>query len=133
VYALCCILYITSSFLISRVKVERYASSREPISLSVIFAGFRYIRHSPIILGTITLDLFAVIVGGVYALLPVFARDVFHVESWGLGLLRASPGIGALTAALILAHYPLRRWVGRIMFGAVATYGIAIIIFALSK
>jgi MFS family permease len=132
VYALCCTLYITSSFLIGMVKVERNASSREPISLAVLFAGFRYIRYNPVILGTITLDLFAVVVGGVYALLPVFARDVFHVDSWGLGLLRASPGAGALIAAVILAHYPPRQWVGRIMFGAVAIYGIAIIIFALS-
>jgi MFS family permease len=132
VYALCGVLYITSSFLIGRVKVERTTRSREPISVAVLFAGFRYIRYNPIILGTITLDLFAVIVGGVYVLLPVFARDVFHVDSWGLGLLRASPGAGALLAALILAHYPPRRFVGRIIFSAVAIYGVAIIIFALS-
>jgi MFS family permease len=133
VYALCCTLYITSSFVISRVTVERTVSSREPVSLAVLFAGFRYIRHNRVILGVISLDLFAVILGGVYALLPVFARDVFHVDSWGLGLLRASPGVGALIAAVILAHYPPRRRVGRIIFGAVGAYGIAIIIFALSQ
>ncbi len=133
VYALCCALYLASSLLISRVKVERNPPSREPISLAVLFAGFRYIRYNPVILGTISLDLFAVVLGGVYALLPVFARDVFHVDSWGLGLLRASPGVGALAAAVILAHYPPRRWVGRIIFGAVAIYGIAIIVFALSN
>jgi predicted MFS family arabinose efflux permease len=118
--------------LISNVKVERNASSREPISLAVLFAGFRYIRHNPVILGVISIDLFAVIVGGVYALLPVFARDIFHVGPWGLGLLRASPGVGALIAAIILAHRPPRQWVGRIVFSAVGIYGIAIIIFALS-
>src|SRR6476619_4644348 len=112
VYALCCTLYITSSLLIGMVKAERNVSSREPISLAVLFAGFRYIRYNPVILGTITLDLFTVVLGGVYALLPVFARDVFHVDSWGLGLLRASPGVGALIAGVILAHYPPRRWVG---------------------
>ena len=132
VYALCCTLYFTSSVLIANVKVERHATSREPISLAVLFAGFRYIRHNPIILGIISLDLFAVILGGVYALLPVFARDVFHVGPWGLGLLRAAPGIGALIAALILAHRPPRQRVGKIIFGAVGIYGIAIIIFALS-
>jgi MFS family permease len=132
VYALCCTLYFTSSMLISNVKAERNASSREPISLAVLFAGFRYIRHNPIILGIISLDLFAVILGGVYALLPVFARDIFHAGPWGLGLLRASPGVGALIAAIILTHRPPRRWVGRIVFGAVGIYGIAIIIFALS-
>lgn len=133
VYALCCTLYLTASFLMAMVKAERSASSREPVSLAVLFAGFRYIRHNRVILGIITLDLFAVILGGVYALLPVFARDVFHVDSWGLGLLRASPGVGALIAAVILAHRPPRRQIGRIIFGAVATYGVAIIIFALSK
>jgi MFS family permease len=132
VYALCCTLYLVSSALIGNVKVERNAISREPISLAVLFAGFRYIRHNPVILGIISLDLFAVILGGVYALLPVFARDIFHAGPWGLGLLRASPGVGALVAAVILAHRPPRRWVGRIIFGAVATYGVAIIIFALS-
>ena len=132
VYALCCTLYLISSVLIGNVKVERNATSREPISLAVLFAGFRYIRHNPVILGIISLDLFAVILGGVYALLPVFARDIFHAGPWGLGLLRASPGVGALVAAVILAHRPPRQWVGRIIFGAVATYGVAIIIFALS-
>jgi len=132
VYALCCTLYLTSSVLIGRVKIERTATSREPLSLTVLFAGFRYMRHNPIVLGVITLDLFAVILGGVYALLPVFARDVFHTGPWGLGLLRASPGAGALIAALILAHHQPRRWVGRIIFGAVAIYGVAIVVFALS-
>jgi MFS family permease len=132
VYALCCTLYFTSSILIANVKVERHATSREPISLAVLFAGFRYIRHNPVILGIISLDLFAVILGGVYALLPVFARDVFHVGPWGLGLLRAAPGIGALIAAVILAHRPPRQRVGKIIFGAVGIYGVAIIIFALS-
>ncbi len=133
VYALCCTLYFTSSILISNVKVERNASSREPVSIAVLFAGFGYIRHNPIILGILSLDLFAVILGGVYALLPVFARDVFHAGPWGLGLLRASPGVGALIAAVILTHRPPRRWVGRIMFSAVGIYGTAIIIFALSQ
>jgi MFS family permease len=133
VYALCSTLYIVSSTLIGMVTAERVATSREPLSLPMLFAGFFYIRHNPIVLGVITLDLCAVILGGVFALLPVFARDVFATDSWGLGLLRASPGVGALAAALIMAHRPLRRHVGRIMFGAVATYGIAIIVFAFSR
>jgi MFS family permease len=133
VYALCATLYVTSSILISTVTAERTARSREPLSLAMLFAGFFYMRHNPIVLGVITLDLFAVVLGGVFALLPVFARDVFGTDAWGLGLLRASPGIGALIAAGLMAHQPLRRHVGRIMFAAVATYGIAIIVFALSR
>lgn len=133
VYALCATLYIISSFLIGMVKAERIAPSREPVSLAVLFAGFNYIRHNRVILGTISLDLFAVVLGGVYALLPVFARDVFHVDSSGLGLLRASPGAGALCAAVLLAHWQPRQHVGKMIFAAVGTYGIAIIIFALSN
>jgi MFS family permease len=132
VYALCCALYFTSSMLIGNVKIVANARTREPLSLAVLFAGFAYIRHSPVILGVISLDLFAVILGGVYALLPVFARDVFHAGPWGLGLLRASPGVGALIAAVILTHRPPHRWVGKIVFGAVATYGTLILVFALS-
>jgi MFS family permease len=132
VYSLCCGLYLVSSTVISLVTAVRTATLREPLSLAVIFAGFRYMRHNPVILGVITLDLFAVILGGVFALLPVFARDVFHAGPWGLGFLRASPGLGALCAAILLTHRPPRRRVGRIMFGAVATYGVCIIIFALS-
>ena len=130
VYSLCCVLYFTGSILISMVTVERNASSREPVSLAVLFAGFRYIRHNPVILGTISLDLFAVILGGVYALLPVFARDIFHAGSLGLGVLRACPGAGALCAAILLAHWQPRAHAGKIVFAAVAMYGIAIIIFA---
>jgi MFS family permease len=133
VFSLCCVLYLTSSFVIGRVKAERTASSREPVSLAVLFAGFTYIKNNRLILGTITLDLFAVVLGGVYALLPVFARDVFHVDSTGLGLLRASPGAGALLAAILLAHRPPQRYIGKIVFGAVATYGVAIVIFSISK
>ncbi len=133
VYALCCVLYLTASTLVSMVTVVRTATSREPISLNVLFAGFSYIRHNPLILGAITLDLFAVVVGGVFALLPVFARDVFHAGPWSLGLLRASPGLGALAAAVMMTHWPPRRHVGRIMFGAVAVYGIAILVFAFSR
>mgnify|MGYP003340567921 CR=1 FL=1 len=92
VYALCGALYLSASLLIGMVAVVRTVPSREPFSLAMLFAGFSYMRHSPIVLGTITLDLFAVVIGGVFALLPVFARDVFDAGPWGLGLLRAAPG-----------------------------------------
>jgi predicted MFS family arabinose efflux permease len=133
VFALCSVLYVSGGLLIGLVRVVRTAFSTEPFSFAVLFAGIGFIRRSPIILGVITLDLFAVILGGVFALLPVFARDVFDVGSSGLGLLRAAPGVGALAAAVFLTYWPARRWVGRIMFGAVATYGVAIIVFALSR
>jgi MFS family permease len=133
VYALCSALYIAGGLLIGLVRAKRTAVSREPLSLAVLFAGFAFMRRNPVVLGTITLDLFAVVLGGVYALLPVFARDVFETGPWGLGLLRASPGVGALIAAVALTHWPPRRWVGRTMFAAVATYGAAILMFAMSR
>jgi MFS family permease len=133
VYSLCSLLYISSGLLISMVRAERTATSREPLSIAVLFAGFAHIRRNPIILGSISLDLFAVILGGVFALLPVFARDVFDAGPWALGLLRASPGAGALIAAIALTHWQPRQHVGRIVFGAVAIYGTAIITFGLSK
>ena len=132
VFALCCLLYIISSTVISMVTVERNASLRKPVSFAVLFAGFRYIWHNRLILGAISIDLFAVVVGSVYALLPVFARDVFHVDLSGLGILRASPGVGALVAAVLLAHRPPKQHVGKMIFAAVGAYAIAVIIFAMS-
>jgi MFS family permease len=132
VYSLCCLMYITASLLIGMVTAVRTATSREPISMAVLFAGFSYIRRAPIILGAISLDLFAVVLGGVFALLPIFARDVFDAGPWGLGLLRASPGVGALIAAIALTHWQPRQHVGRIVFTAVAIYGASIVVFALS-
>ena len=133
VYSLCCLLYISAGLLIGLVAVVRTATSREPISIATLFAGFAYIRRAPIILGAISLDLFAVVLGGVFALLPVFARDVFDAGPWALGLLRASPGAGALIAAIVLTHWQPRQHVGRIVFAAVAIYGVAIIVFGLSQ
>jgi MFS family permease len=133
VYALCCLLYFSAGLLVSLIRSERLPPTREPISFPVLFAGFSYIRHNPIVLGAISLDLFAVLLGGATALLPVFARDIFETGPWGLGLLRASPGAGALLSALVMTRWPPRRGIGRIMFGAVAVFGVAIIVFALSR
>ena len=133
VYSLCCGLYIVSCLLIGLIRVKRSPVSRVTVSVAVLFAGFAYIRRNPIVLGAISLDLFAVVLGGATALLPVFARDVLGAGPWGLGLLRASPGVGALIAALVLTRWPPRRHAGRVIFGAVAMFGIAIIAFSLSR
>jgi MFS family permease len=97
-----------------------------------MFAGVAFIRRNPIVLGAISLDLFAVLFGGATALLPVFARDVFAVGPWGLGIMRAAPGIGALVMSLVLARRPLRANVGRTMFATVTIFGLATVAFALS-
>jgi len=97
-----------------------------------VVAGFRYIFREKAVLGAISLDLFAVLLGGAVALLPVYARDILELDAWGLGLLRASPGIGALVTALILANYPIRDHAGAIMFVCVALFGLANAVFGLS-
>lgn len=104
----------------------------EPVSRDTLLAGFRYIRGQPVILGALSLDLIAVLLGGAMALLPVYARDVLDVGPWGLGLLRSAAGVGALTMSLWLINNPIRDHAGRAMFAAVAIYGLAIIVFGLS-
>lgn len=96
------------------------------------FAGIRFIRSNPIILGTISLDLFAVLLAGATALLPVFAKDILHTDAIGLGLLRSAPAAGALVTTFILARRPFERRVGMRMFQAVIVFGIATVVFGLS-
>jgi MFS family permease len=133
VYGTCLALFASAALLTLMIRLERAAPRREPMTLATFFAGFAFIRRSPAILGVISLDLFAVLLGGVTALLPVFARDVFDAGPWALGLLRAAPGIGALTTALVLTRWPIERGAGKMMFAAVAGFGLATIVFALSN
>jgi MFS family permease len=125
-------LFALAAALTLMIRMERAAPSREPMTLATFFAGFAFIRRSPAILGVISLDLFAVLLGGVTALLPVFARDVFAAGPWALGLLRAAPGVGALTMALVLTRWPLEGKAGKAMFAAVACFGLSTIVFALA-
>jgi MFS family permease len=97
-----------------------------------VFAGVRFIRNNPSILGTISLDLFAVLFGGVTALLPIYARDILDAGPFGLGILRAAPAVGALFMTMILARHAIDRRVGMRMFQAVIVFGVATVVFALS-
>jgi MFS family permease len=101
--------------------------------LRAVVEGLAYVRNNKIVLGAITLDLFAVLLGGATAMLPVYARDVLHVGSEGLGALRAAPSVGAALTALLLARRPLRRHVGVKMFVCVAVFGLATIVFGESR
>ena len=98
----------------------------------MLFRSVRFIRAKPVVLGAISLDLFAVLLGGATALLPIYARDILRTGPWGLGLLRSAPAVGALVMALYLARHPLQGRTGRTMFGAVALFGIATIVFGVS-
>jgi MFS family permease len=132
VYAACSGLFLLSAVLVALLKVTRAPAKREPMSIAALFGGIAYMRRAPVVLGAISLDLFAVLVGGAMALLPVFARDVFAAGPWMLGILRAMPAIGALLTALLLMRWPVRRRAGRVMFGAVAIYAVTTVVFALS-
>jgi MFS family permease len=98
---------LAASTLIALIKIERMKATREPMAFSILFAGIDFIRRHPLILGAISLDLFAVLLAGATALLPIFARDVFLTGPVGLGLLRAAPAVGALAMAIVLARWPL--------------------------
>ena len=125
-------LFLTAHLCMAAIRMRWVPSPREPVSLRTLFAGIAFIRSRPAILGAISLDLFAVLLGGATALLPIYARDILRTGPWGLGFLRSAPALGALSMSLLLARYPLTRRVGRIMFGAVALFGIATIVFGLS-
>jgi MFS family permease len=103
------------------------------MSLKTLFAGLHFIRNNKLILGAISLDLFAVMLGGAVALLPVYAREILHTGPWGLGLLRTAPGVGAALMAVILAHWPMRGRSGPKLLWAVAGFGVFTIVFGLSR
>jgi MFS family permease len=115
------------------IRIERRVAPREPVTLTSVFAGVAFVRSRPIILGAISLDLFAVLLGGATALMPIFASDILHAGPWGLGFLRAAPAVGALAMAILLARRPLKTNVGRRMMIACAVFGIATIGFSLSS
>ncbi len=133
VYAITALLYAASAALLGLVAYTHTppAPVANPEDNSV-FAGIAFIRKNPVLLGAISLDLFAVLLGGATALLPIFARDILQTGPWGLGLLRAAPAAGALLMSVGLAKFPLEKSVGKIMFGAVAVFGVATLVFALS-
>jgi len=132
VYAVCGVLYLVSIALMARLRYQYTPAKREPATLKTLFAGVHFIRARKAVLGVISLDLFAVLLGGATALLPIFAKDILHTGPWGLGLLRAAPAVGALLMSLWLARHDMQRRVGAIMFASVAGFGVATLVFALS-
>lgn len=133
VYLTAGILSFTTSILILSIKIKQVQAKPEPVTVKSLFAGISFIKSKPIILGAISLDLFAVLFGGATALLPVYASKILMVGPLGLGVLRSAPAAGALLISIVLARKPLRRNVGHVMFAAVVTFGISTIMFALSK
>jgi MFS family permease len=132
VYGVCAALFAVGAVLMASVRHAHAPPSREPVTMDTLLAGVRFIWHRKVVLGAISLDLFAVLLGGATALLPIFARDILHTGPWGLGLLRAAPAAGALAMSVALTHRGLERRVGRVLFGSVAIYGLATLVFGVS-
>jgi MFS family permease len=125
-------MFAAASFLYWRVRYDFARPIHRKRSLKEMLSGFTFVRAHPSILGSITLDLFVVMLGGVTALLPIYAKDVLAVDTWGLGLMRGAPAIGALILSLVLARWTIRQHVGRYMFVSVGIYAGALLVFGLS-
>ncbi|ADG15135.1 major facilitator superfamily MFS_1 [Paraburkholderia atlantica] len=131
-YLACTLSFAAAAASVWSIPLQVKPASRAPVTLESIFSGIAFIRREPVILGALSLDLFAVLFGGATALLPIFARDVLHAGPIGLGLLRSGTAIGALAGTIWLAHFPLRNRPGAAMFGGVIAFGIATIVFGMS-
>ena len=131
-YALMAVFWLIGGILNGAIRLERPPGERPAPRLGDLFAGIRFVRSDPAILGTISLDLFAVLLGGATALLPIYASDILHTGPWGLGILRAAPAVGALAMTVVLAHRSITSRVGMRMLIAVMVFGAATLVFALS-
>jgi hypothetical protein len=131
-YSIMLVFWLLGMVFTGAIEVAQAAPSKGAASADDVFAGVRFIRGNPAILGTISLDLFAVLFGGVVALLPIYARDILQAGPFGLGVLRAAPAIGALLMTMLLARHTISRRVGMRMFQAVIVFGAATVVFALS-
>jgi predicted MFS family arabinose efflux permease len=132
VYATGALLMAIGSTMILRLRYDHVPPPREPVTLRSLLAGVHFIWDRKVVLGAVSLDLFAVLLGGATALLPMFARDILHVGPEGLGVLRAAPAAGAVIVSIVLSRWPLRKRVGRTLLVAVALFGVCMVTFGLS-
>lgn len=131
-YSVALTLFALSAILAFMIKKPEQRTTSRAVTLESMLAGFRFISHEKVVLGAISLDLFAVLLGGAVALMPIFAKEVLTLGPWGLGLLRAAPGIGAIVVAIFLAFHPIRHHAGVMMFAGVALFGAGTVVFGLS-
>jgi MFS family permease len=131
-YAIITVAWLIAAAVNGAIKLAAQPTRTEPPTLASLFAGVGFVRRNPLILGSISLDLFAVLLGGVTALMPIYARDILHTGPWGLGILRGAPAVGAMAMATLLARTSITQRVGLRMFQAVIVFGVATIVFALS-
>lgn len=134
-YGTCLVFFLAVAVAFIAIRTRHRQEPADPTlsAFGRLTAGIAYIRQKPIILGAISLDLFAVLLGGATALMPIYASDILHVGPQGLGLLRSAPALGAVLVNFLLIAMPLQRYTGLIMFGCVAIFGVATIVFGLSE
>ncbi|MBS1814446.1 MAG: MFS transporter [Acidobacteria bacterium] len=132
-YAFTLLMLCAFLILVSTIHPQREVSEKKGFSVNTMLEGLRYVFGTKILLGSISLDMFAVLLGGATSLMPIFAQDILHAGPRGLGLLRAMPALGALCMSLALTKYPLKRNAGSKMLVCVAIYGVATVVFGLSK
>ncbi|MDM0059273.1 MFS transporter [Variovorax sp. J22G47] len=133
VYAASMLLFVTGGVLVARLRYAHAPPPRAPVTLQTLFAGVDFIWRRKTVLGAVSLDLFAVLLGGAVALLPIYAKDILHTGPWGLGLLRGAPAVGALVMSIVLTRRPIERHVGRTLLVAVAAFGLCMVVFGLSR
>jgi MFS family permease len=133
VYAMAAVVSILAIAMTLRIAPRPTVLSKDPVSLRTVLAGFRFIWEKKVILGSISLDMFAVLLGGAVALLPIYAQEILRTGPWGLGLLRSAPGVGAALMAIVVAHWPIRRRAGMTMLLCVAGFGVFTIVFGISR
>ena len=133
VYTCAAIAYMMAFLLMLQISPPVMKRSGDNASSAMVLDGLRYIWRNKLILGAISLDLFAVLLGGAVALLPVYAREILNVGASGLGILRSAPGVGAVLMAIVVAHWPLRRNAGAAMLWCVAGFGLFTVVFGLSR
>src|SRR5215469_8193791 len=124
VFSVCAVIWLTAGLAMITVKMERTATTRPPLDLKTLFSGVAFIARHKVVLGAILLDMVAVLLGSVMALLPIFARDIYAIGPLGFGVLRAAPAVGAIVTGLVLARWPVADRVGRVMFITVTIFGI---------
>ena len=131
-YAVCAGLFALACVLCLLLRYVHTPPAAEVATLKTLLAGVHHVWHHKVVLGAISLDLFAVLFGGATALLPIFAKDILHVGPWGLGLLRSAPAVGALCMSVAMTRWPVRRRTGHTLLAAVAVFGVSMLVFGLS-
>ncbi|WP_444815003.1 MFS transporter [Variovorax brevis] len=133
VYGTSLLLFAVAAVMIAGLRYVQVPRAKEPVTMKTLLAGVNFIWHRKTVLGAVSLDLFAVLLGGAVALLPIYAKDILHTGPWGLGLLRGAPAVGALVMSIVLTRRPVERHVGRTLLLAVGAFGLCMIVFGLSR